>query len=357
LFLATISFGPRTLLFGWIYLIILIAILWRYKEQGRDALWLVPPLFLLWVNSHGSWLIGMAVLWIFILSGLIEFAGANLYSVRWSKAQLQRLLTVAGASIVLLFANPYGYKLVFYPFDLAFRQKLNVANIQEWASPDFHGLRGKILLGSIFLVLVMALVRRHRWRLEWFALFLLAVYSSITYARFLFLAGIIFTPILATRLDMIPPYERDKDKPFLNALFIALAIAFVVWRFPAEKNLRDDIEKIYPAQAIPHLQERVHQAPGRVLNNYLWGGYMILNCRDVPVFIDSRVDIYEYHGVLKEYLDFINLNDSLKMLDKYQIRYVFLETHSGQAYFFDHIQEWHATYRDEVATLYERTPK
>ncbi|HLW52784.1 MAG TPA: hypothetical protein VKW06_08065 [Candidatus Angelobacter sp.] len=356
-FLATISFGPRTLLFGWTYLIALILILWRYKEQGRDALWLLPPLFCLWVNSHGSWLIGMAVLWIFILTGLVELAGPFIESTRWNRVQLRRLLTVGAVSVAALFVNPYGSKLVFYPFDLALRQTLNVSNVEEWASPDFHGLRGKILLGSILLVLGFSVFRKQRWRLEWFALFLLGVYASVTYVRFMFLAAIIFTPILATRLDMIPPYEKEKDKPLLNAVLIAAAVVFSAWRFPAEKALQTDVDGIYAAQALPHLQQRVRENPGRVLNAYLWGGYMIFYSRDVPVFIDSRVDIYEYHGVLKEYLDFTNLQNSLELLEKYQIRYVFLQTHSAQAYFFDHLPTWHATYRDDVATMYERTPK
>ena len=43
--LATVSFGPRTLLFGWIYLIIELIILYDFRE-GKDRTWLLPFLFL-----------------------------------------------------------------------------------------------------------------------------------------------------------------------------------------------------------------------------------------------------------------------------------------------------------------------
>jgi hypothetical protein len=357
MFLATISFGPRTLLFGWIYLIVLLAVLWRYKHDGKDKLWVVPILFLFWVNFHGSWLIGMAVMWIFILSGLIEFSGTSLESRRWSRVELRRLLTIAAVSMAALFINPYGYKLVFYPFDLALQQKLNVSNIAEWASIDFHSLRGKILLGSILLTFILTVVRRQRWRLEWFVLFLVAVYASVTYLRFMFLAAIVITPILAWRLDMIPPYDSEKDKTLLNALFVAAAIGFMIWSFPSEHSLRTDVESVYPAKAIPYLQQQVTKEPGRVFNAYLWGGYMILNARDVPVFVDSRTDVFEHEGVLKDFLDFINLHDSLAVLEKHKIRYVFIESQSAQAYFMDQVQEWHAIYRDDVAVIYERAAK
>jgi hypothetical protein len=254
-----------------------------------------------------------------------------------------------------LFINPYAYKLVFYPFDLAFRQTLNVASIQEWASLDFHTVRGKVLIAATFLVFVLVLVRKQRWRLEWFVLLLFALYSSLSYVRFLFFAGIVLTPVLALRLDMVPPYEKEKDKPWLNALLILLFIVFMVRTFPTEQSLADYTAKTYPVKAIGYLQSLVQQRPGRVFNDYLWGGYLDLNCRNVPVFIDSRVDIFEYRGVLKDYLDFSHLDNSLEILDKYKIRYLMLATPSPQAYFVNHVPEWHSIYHDEVTTIYEKT--
>ena len=39
--------------------------------------------------------------------------------------------------------------------------------------------------------------------------------------RFLFFAGLIIVPILAPRLELFPPYERELDKPWLNAVIMA----------------------------------------------------------------------------------------------------------------------------------------
>src|SRR5712691_12225448 len=41
-FLATVSFGPRTILFGYVYLIVLLIILQRFCSKGRAPLWLIP---------------------------------------------------------------------------------------------------------------------------------------------------------------------------------------------------------------------------------------------------------------------------------------------------------------------------
>ena len=144
--LAAVSFGPRTLLFGYLYLLVILLVLQQFRAKGKAPLWMIPIAFCLWINSHGSWLIGMTVFGIIIASGLVEGNWGRVEAVRWSPRQLRQLLVTLGASVAALFVNPFGYHLVFYPFDLAFKQKLTVNNIEEWASVDFHDARGKIVL-------------------------------------------------------------------------------------------------------------------------------------------------------------------------------------------------------------------
>ncbi|MGH9357463.1 MAG: hypothetical protein ACRD10_15160, partial [Terriglobia bacterium] len=55
LLFAVVNFGPRTILFGYGCLLALLIILERYRQRGRGPLWLLPLLFCLWANTHGSW--------------------------------------------------------------------------------------------------------------------------------------------------------------------------------------------------------------------------------------------------------------------------------------------------------------
>ena len=59
IFLGRVSFGPRTILFGYAFLVVLLVILQRFKQKSQAPLWLIPPLFCLWINTHGSWSLGM----------------------------------------------------------------------------------------------------------------------------------------------------------------------------------------------------------------------------------------------------------------------------------------------------------
>src|ERR1035438_6589620 len=111
------SFGPRMLHFGWLCLIVLLLLLERFQQTGK-GLWVLPPLFGLWINLHGSWVFGFVVMGAYIVSGLVEGQWNNVVAERWTPVQLRKLLLASAASVVALLANPYGFKLLWYPFDV-----------------------------------------------------------------------------------------------------------------------------------------------------------------------------------------------------------------------------------------------
>lgn len=349
--LATVSFGPRTLLAGWICLVAELFLLQQFK-QGKDWSWLLPPLFVLWANLHGSWLIGMVLFAIFCASGLLEGVWGRLQATRWRPAQIRKLALVGGLSVAGLFLNPYTYHLVFYPFNFAFQQKLNVNHVDEWMSLDFHTVRGKILFLMLAVTIVLALVRKRRWTIDELAFTIVGFYAAMTYSRFLFLAAIVLTPIFARELDFLPQYRRDSDKTWLNALLIVAIVVGCGLRFPSREYLWRDTVRNYPVKALTYLQQ-LHPE-GRVFNDCLWGGYLIWNARQIPVFMDSRIDIYEYNGVFADYLDAIGIRRTREVLNKYRIRYVLFKQASPVAYLLMHSTGWKIDYDDGTTVLLER---
>jgi len=91
-----------------------------------------------------------------------------------------------------------------------------------------------------------------------------------------------------------------------------------------------------------------------VFNRYMWGGYLIFFCRDVKPFVDGRTDIFEYTGVLKDYLDAEQLKDSLQIMDKYRIHYVLLPPDYPLAYLLKNNTGWKVIFTDDVAMIFER---
>jgi hypothetical protein len=270
------------------------------------------------------------------------------------------------AAVAALFVNPYGWRLVYYPFDLAFKQKLNVSYVAEWAPVNFQDLRGKIVFILIAGLFAVALVRKKRWNLGEVLMLLFALYAALTHIRFLVLLGIVVAPTLAKFLDFVPPYRVELDTPRINLFVIAVAFAAMVHYWPHGASVEQSLAEIYPATASTYL--KTHPPQGNVLNYYLWGGYLGWNDPALKVFIDSRVDIFEYAGVLRDYVDLLG-SDTLvrrghEIMQKYNIRYVLfppgntkssLLGNSGLIYVLQHESGWKVLYEDKTCVLMEKT--
>src|SRR5207245_4450208 len=120
-----------------------------------------------------------------------------------------------------------------------------------------------------------------------------------------FLWPILMSPVLPVILEFVPQYRPAVHTPLFNGFVISLMIGSIIHYSPTSAEMQKSLSEKYPTQALTYL--KAHPPDGPVLNFYLWGGYLAWNDRDLKVFIDSRVDIYEYAGVLKDYLYLLNL--------------------------------------------------
>lgn len=350
--LASVSFGPRTILFGYAYLVVLLIVLQRFRQVGTAPLWTLPFLFCLWINTHGSWSLGLLIFSMIAAAGFVKFETGFIFSEPWTREQKRKLMVTWTACIAALFVNPFGARLVFYPFDLAFRQKLNIAHVAEWVSVNFHDTRGKLVILLLIGLMVSSLLRPRRWALAEVLVVLFALYSGLTYIRFLVLLAIVIAPVLAKIFEFVPPYRKEMDTPIANMVVMSLIVGAIVFFWPREQQLEQWVAEQYPTGAVSYLES--HPPTGHVLNGYLWGGYLNWRDPDVKVFVDSRVDIFEYSGVLKDYLDLLELREPKKLLEKYEIRYVLFPRSEPLTYVLEHDSAWKVLYSDRVSILLER---
>jgi hypothetical protein len=212
-------------------------------------------------------------------------------------------------------------------------------------------------------------MRNRRWNLGELLVLLFGLYSGLTYIRFLMLLGIVAAPVLAKALDFFPPYRPADETPKVNTVVILFLLGLMVYTWPRNAQLKTSVEETYPSGMLTYLHE--HPPQGNVLNFYLWGGYMEWHDRGFKVFIDSRVDIFEYEGVLKDYLTLLGA-DAMEhrpdpILEKYKIRYVLfprkdnpnpLLNAPGISGNLVHVLEndpnWKTLYKDNVSVLLEK---
>ncbi|MGA3316934.1 MAG: hypothetical protein ABSC64_10915 [Candidatus Korobacteraceae bacterium] len=351
--LGVVSIGPRVLLFGWLCMVGLLLVLDHFQRTGK-GLWLLPPLFALWINLHGSWIFGMAVLGLTIAAGLLDGEWGLVVARRWSPQELKKLLLALAASLAALFVNPFGYTLVRYPFDFLFRQQTNMQYIAEWHSVDFQKRSGQLALIMILALLATTLFSRHKWKLAEVLLVAFALGTALPHVRLLFFAGLIVAPMLAPRLKLFPPYQREHDQPWLNAGIMAAVVGAMLFLFPSAAYLQRKVDAEFPTAALQFMQQQ--HLNGRIFNDYPWGGYMEWYAPELKPLIDTRTDIFIYNGVFDDYLRVTANDHPFQILDKYRIDYVLLSPQRPLTYLLEHSGSWRPIYTDKVATLLERVP-
>lgn len=350
--LATVGFGPRTQLFGWLCFMGVYVVIFRFRSTRRGPLWLVPVLFTIWINCHGSWPIGLAVYAIFVGAGLIKRDTGRLVAAPWSATELTRLIAAGIASVAALFVNPFGYRLVLYPFDMIFRQKLNVAHVEEWASVNFNDTRGTLVAAALAAIFAIVLIGHKRWRIDDALLTAFVLYCGLSHIRFLLLTGIVLPPILSSHLGKISSYDPQRERRLLNSILLALVTGACILGFPSVKKLNEEQSEFFPLRAIDFL--RTNPQRGNMFNVYDWGGYLEWSLPKIPTFIDSRTDIFEYNGTLGDYLSITGLMNSDELLAQHQVSYVLYPNDTPLAYFLSKDLHWRRIYRDNQAVIYRR---
>jgi hypothetical protein len=353
-FFGTISLAVRPLLLGHIFLVALLALIHLGRTRSARWLWGLPPLFAVWVNCHGSFALGLVVLAAVLAAAHIDLEWGLVESTRWPTEKLRAFRFVLVASGLALLVNPIGWELAVYPLNLFFAQGDNLSNISEWQPLNFQEPRGMGVFVIVSVLALAALTLARKVRLEEIALVLMGSYLAVQHSRMVFVFGILVAPVICRLLAASwRGYQASQDHPKINAALMAVAL-ILIWRgFPSNAKLQSQIEQAFPTEAVAYLQE--NGVRGNMLNEYVWGGYFIWAAPERKVFIDGRTDIFDWTGVLGEYMRWYTLQESPNtLLDKYRIDYCVLAADSQIGKAVDLLPNWRKAYADDVAIVFTR---
>jgi len=355
--LAAVVFKLRPQLLGYVFLLITLICLEAYRQGRTWTLWLLPAVFLLWVNTHGTFVFGFVALGAFGVSGLVKFRLGGLTAEPWTPAQRRRLAVVLLLCVVAVTLTPYGTRPAAYPLEMAILQPTNVGSIVEWQPMLFDAFWGKLFLILVLAFFVVQMLFPLTYRLEEIGLLTLTVYAASTHRRFAVFFAIVLAPLLAVQLARwLPRYQPAKDRPLLNAVLVAVIVAQVVIFFPTGDQLEQVVADFFPRGAVEYL--RVHGSNQPMLNEYGWGGYLIWALGpEHKVFIDGRADLYEYAGVLSDYLSMSRLAPTTPfLLRKYGIGACLLRREHALGTYLASLPDWERVYSDELSLLLVRRP-
>jgi hypothetical protein len=352
----TIGFAVRPQMIG--YFLLVVELLLIYLGQTRNRRWFfaLPPLFAIWVNCHGSFFFGLLVAGLLLLTSFASFHAGSLVARPWSPATRKTFTLALALSTVALFANPIGLSQILYPLNTLFHQPVGLTQVLEWQPLQLTGARGFALLGVLACVALVPIVRGTELLLDELLLIAVGTWLAVSHQRMLFVFGILAAPVLARLLsDLWNDYDPDKDLHIPNAFVIVASLLIAVALFPNRAALAQQVEEFSPVKAVDFI--KANHLSGPMLNEYVYGGYLIWADPANPVFVDGRADVFEWTGVLADFSSWERLQaDPNLMLDKYGINFCLLDRKSPMTTVMSLLKSWKVAYQDDRSVIFTHIP-
>lgn len=233
------------------------------------------------------------------------------------------------------------------------------------------------ILITLTLTIALAIFTKVKLRLRdifFFAgLTLLALMSRRQVSMLVLFGGLVVTRILS---DLIEKYDSKGTTDLMKymtsvigeilTILLIFAISYSLYRGNINKNYVST--STYPVEATKWIKENLDYKEIKIFNDYNYGSYLLLN--DIPVFIDSRCDLYtpEFNGTYNKskkkyegkdiFTDYINISSISTYYDTkfeyYGITHVMTKSNSKLNMLISRDSKYKQLYKDDHFVIYER---
>jgi len=362
------SVRPQTISFliGAVFLYAIYA-----ARRGANRAWLaVFPLgMLVWVNSHGSFPVGLLLLGIWLLDETWQVYEA------WRKGRTYPIQQLIRPALILLLTagvcalNPQGLGIISYLITMASNPAVQ-NTVPEWLPPSFTSPIGPLYFLSILFSAVVLALSPRRPSLYQLATFVTFAALGLWTTRGVVWFGLLMAPILAEHLSAIRerrpisqqlPLPNQKER-ILNfgilCLLFSLALISLPWfrgLIPIKTEYKSPITQDTPVEAASFLVEQ--QPDGRVFNDMAFGSYLIWAAQpDYQVFTDPRIELFSQE-IWDDYQVISRAAPGWQQkLEEYEIQILFLNP-SVQGQLVERVaqsDQWRLIYQDDTAQIYHR---
>jgi len=366
---AAIHLYVRPHVVSWLLTLLFWFVLERAREREKPGLLAWLPLFmLLWVNVHGGFVLGFALIGIYEIDAAWRFFSGRLGRT-WFVAVS---LTLIGCGIASL-ANPFGINLHRHIYQYVTDPFL-MRHIQEFQPPNFRTFSPLCFAALLLIGLGGIVLAGMRPSLREGLVLVFAAWTGLDASRSLPAAAILIAAVAApfvTRswrrnhrtgahskpLAILERAEK-REASLAGGFWPVMAILVVFWmtlhggRLGQAQVMHAGFdESRFPVSAMNYARENGIARP--IFSTDQWGGYLIY--RGYPaVLVDDRHDLYG-DAFFLEYLKIIHVEPGWQDgLSQMRAAAALLPADSALAKAMASSPQWKEVYRDRVATLFER---
>ena len=325
LLVGTFLWPPRPLLVGLVAMVLVLQVV-----QGQRQPWWLLPVFWVWVNSHGSFVLGGGLVAAVALGAAID--------ERRIPAVETRLLATACIGCLAGALNPLGPRLLWFPLHLMSRREA-LDGVAEWNPPTFQSPVELLYLGLVGL-LVLAASRRAPWRVMLPATLFYA--GGLTAVRNLGIATVVIVALVAPSLRDLVGTVDGSLRGRLPRLVAAVgtALLLVLAAGVVTSNPIDVAD--YPVAEVRWLDERdlVAEPDVRLGQRDLVGNYLTLRYgSSANAFMDDRFDFHPQR-VIDDHNDLLLGGDVGEVVDRNGFDALLWATPSPVRRWIDTAPEW-----------------
>ena len=279
----------RPQLFTYLFFLLTLLLIDSADRGSRAALWALPAVVLLWVNSHGGFLAGLAVLgiWAALRAATQLWPGGRVASADGPK--LAVLAAVLSACAAATLVNPYGPKLLAFLLRTATVAR---PEIGEWGpvvigTPE--GLAYLVVISVSVLVLIRTKLPR---RPSLIAVLAATALLPLQAQRHLPLFALSFAVLAGEHLTDVwnraMPSQDSAGRKLPVFVPFAVAAAFFVFAWPHFRCIRIEPSFVrFPVRAVAVMDRA--GVKGNLATFFDWGEYILWHLSpNVRVSIDGR---------------------------------------------------------------------
>ena len=261
-----------------------------------------------------------------------------------------------------------------YTYTLRIMQGNTTASISEHLPLTL--IDSKSILFCLTLTIALLIFTDTKIKLRDFfflaGLTLLALMSRRQISMLVLFGGMVLAKIIT---ELIEKYDKKGTKEVMNfmtstigeILTILFIFALSYFMYVPQQNAPYINSSSYPVEAAEWIKENLDYKNIRMFNEYNYGSYLLLE--DIPVFIDSRCDLYtpefngekgddrKYHGQ-DIFSDFMNISSIATYYDtkfnEYDITHVMTKTNTKLNMLLSRDDGYKQIYKDDNFIIYER---
>ena len=321
----------------------LLAILIRARPESGWRLWLLPILFLVWANTHGFFIIGLGVGFVYLVATLLG---------RTPMRERRKVVLGAGlASLIATMLTPQGPAGILYALSFGDSGDWGARNIAEWQSPNFHDPQFLPFLALLLVVLVVGIRRVPGWLA---VIAIMGMTLGLVAIRTIGVGALMILPAaIAAASERLGERRTTRSDPARRWLEVGVAGvigAVVLGAALGRGPIRVD-DRHLPVAGIEILSR---SDPGvRLLASYGWGGYAISELYPTGgrVFVDGRMHKYAPE-VMEDYLAIADASPGWQQLaDRYGVEAMLLRADALVTRGIAQEAGWCEVYRDDLQVL------